>query len=172
MKNKLLVFLALLIMVVLTLTACKSEPITITDEISQYIMENELNVDAAGNPYAYTVEIDAKTNKVVVSIESVSVEAKEALENTYGDLVEVVELKDKVLLQNGLGNSIENEPTEEKLDKLRKELGLKSSESKFFENPLFHGEFGHSIDLRFLMIVLILLFTVIFGIIYLKKKRK
>ena len=47
-----------LTMVVFTLTACKSETITITGEIAQYIRENQLNVDEAGNCYAYTVGRD------------------------------------------------------------------------------------------------------------------
>ena len=168
MKNKLLVILGLLIMFVLTLTACKSETITITEEISQYIREHQLNVDEAGNPYAYTVGRDPQKNKIVVSIESLSLEAKDALEDTYGNLVEVVELKDKVVPTNGVGN----EPSEEVIAKMKKELGLTSSESSFFDNPLFHGDFGHTIDLRFLMTALLLFFIGIFGIIYIKKKRK
>ena len=171
MKNKLL-FLTLLIMVVLTLTACKSETVTITEEISQYIRENQLNVDEAGNSYTYTVGRDPQKNKIVVSIESLSIEAKEALEGTYGDLVEVVELKGQVIPQNGMENYVVDERTEEVVAKLRKELGLKSSESNFFDNPLFHGDFGHTIDLRFLMTVIILFFIGVFGIIYIKKKRK
>ena len=44
-----------------------------------------------------------------------------------------------------------NKPSEERLDKLAKELGLNKTNhvSKFFENPLFHGELGHSINLGF-----------------------
>lgn len=109
MKNKLFVFLALLIIAVLTLTACKSETIPITE---------------------------------------------------------------KVIPQNGVENYMENEPTEEQIAKLKKEFGLTSSESNFFDNPLFHGDFGYSIDLRFLVTVLILIFIGIFGVIYIKKKRK
>ena len=86
-----------LIMVVFTLTACKSETIIATGEIAQYISKNQLNLDEAGNYYAYTVGRDSKTNKIVVSIESLSIEAKKALKDKYGDLVEVVELKDKII---------------------------------------------------------------------------
>ena len=68
--------------------------------------------------------------------------------------------------------TVENEPTEERIAKLRKEFGLESSEPSFFDNPLFHGEFGHSIDLRFLVTVVLLFFVGIFGVIYFKKKRK
>ena len=93
MKNK--IIFALLILAALTLTACKSETITITDEIALYIKENQFNVDEAGNHFGYTVERDPEKNKIVVSIESLSSEAKKALEAEYGDLVEVVELKDK-----------------------------------------------------------------------------
>jgi len=74
--------------------------------------------------------------------------------------------------------TVENEPTEERIAKLRKEFGLESSEPSFFDNPLFHGDFGHSIDfgntidLRFLVTVVLLFFVGIFGVIYFKKKRK
>ena len=37
--------------------------------------------------------------------------------------------------------AVENEPTEERLAKLRKELGIESSEHSFFDNPLFYGDF-------------------------------
>lgn len=48
-----------------------------------------------------------------------------------------------------------HEPSEEKLNKLAKELGLNKTNpvSEFFQNPLFHGEFGHSINLGFLITV-------------------
>ena len=49
MKNK--IIFALLILAALTLTACKSETITITDEIALYIKENQFNVDEAGNHF-------------------------------------------------------------------------------------------------------------------------
>ena len=67
-----------------------------------------------------------------------------------------------------------NEPSEERLDKLAKEFGLNKSNpvSEFFENPLFHGEFGHSINLGFLITVLLLIIVGILLIIYKKKKRK
>ena len=172
MKNRYLFIYVLLIMAILTLAACKSETITITEEISHYIKENQLNVDETNNQYAYTVGRDPEKNKIVVSIESLSIEAKKALEDEYGDLVEVVELKDKVTPQNGLETYIEYDPMEERIAKLRKEYGLESSESNFFDNPLFHGDFGHTIDLRFLVTVLLLFFVGIFGVIYIKKKRK
>ena len=69
-------------------------------------------------------------------------------------------------------NYMENEPTEERLAKLRKEFGLESSEPSFFDNSIFHGDFGHSIDFRFLVTVLILCLLGIFGVIYFKKKHK
>lgn len=67
-----------------------------------------------------------------------------------------------------------NEPTEEELAKLAKEFGLNKPNffSEFFGNPWFHGDFGHSINLRFVIIVLILIFISIFLLIYKKKKRK
>ena len=75
-------------------------------------------------------------------------------------------------MPNGFENYVGNEPTEEQIAKLRKELGLESSEPSFFDNPLFHGDFGHSIDLRFLVTVVLLFFVGIFGVIYFMKKRK
>lgn len=169
MKNK--IIFALLFMAAFTLTACKSETITITHEIAHYIEENQFNVDEAGNHYGYTVERDPEKNKIVVSIESLSNEAKKALEDEFGDLVEVVELKDKVS-PSAVENYMENEPSEEQLAILRKEFGLESSEPSFFDNPIFHGDFGHTIDFRFLVTVLILFLLGIFGVLYFKKKRK
>ena len=169
MKNKRII--AILITAVLALSACKSETIPNTDEIAQYITENQLNVDEAGNYYDYTVGRDLEKNKIVVSTELLSIEAKKALEDEFGDLVEVVELNEEIV-PNGFENYVENEPTEEQIAKLRKELGLESSEPSFFDNPLFHGDFGHSIDLRFLVTVVLLFFVGIFGVIYFMKKRK
>ena len=175
MKNKLII--ALLIMAVLALSACKSETMPNTDEIAHYITENQLNVDEEGNYYDYTVGRDSEKNKIVVSTELLSIEAKKALEDEFGDLVEVVELKEEIV-PNGFENYMGNEPTEEQIAKLRKELGLESSEPSFFDNPLFHGDFGHSIDfgntidLRFLVTVVIVFFVGIFGVIYFMKKRK
>lgn len=67
-----------------------------------------------------------------------------------------------------------NEPTEKELTDLAKQLGLNKPnfESEPHRTPLFQGDFGYSIDLRFLISVLILFFIVIFLIIYKKKKRK
>ena len=66
-----------------------------------------------------------------------------------------------------------NEPSEEELDKLAKELGLNTNPlSEFFRNPLFHGDFGHTINFGFVITVLLLIFLGIFFIIYKKKKRK
>ena len=169
MKNKRII--AILITAVLALSACKSETMPNTDEIAQYITENQLNVDEAGNYYDYTVGRDSEKNKIVVSTELLSIEAKKALEDEFGDLVEVVELNEEIV-PNGFENYVGNEPTEEQIAKLRKELGLESSEPSFFDNPLFHGDFGHTIDLRFLVTVVLLFFVGIFGVIYFKKKRK
>ena len=169
MKNKRII--AILITAVLALSACKSETMPNTDEIAQYITENQLNVDEAGNYYDYTVGRDSEKNKIVVSTELLSIEAKKALEDEFGDLVEVVELNEEIV-PNGFENYVGNEPTEEQIAKLRKELGLESSEPSFFDNPLFHGDFGHTIDLRFLVTVVIVFFVGIFGVIYFMKKRK
>ena len=169
MKNKRII--AILITAVLALSACKSETIPNTDEIAQYITENQLNVDEAGNYYDYTVGRDSEKNKIVVSTELLSIEAKKALEDEFGDLVEVVELNEEIV-PNGFENYMGNEATEERIAKLRKELGLESSEPSFFDNPLFHGDFGHTIDLRFLVTVVLLFFVGIFGVIYFMKKRK
>ena len=67
-----------------------------------------------------------------------------------------------------------NEPSEEELDKLAKEFGLNKTNpvSEFFQNPLFHGDFGHSINLGFVITVLLIIFIGIFLIIFKKKKRK
>lgn len=67
-----------------------------------------------------------------------------------------------------------NEPTEKELADLAKQLGLNKPnfESESFRMPLFQGDFGYSIDLRFLITVLILFLIGIFLIIYKKKKRK
>ncbi|MEO4052482.1 hypothetical protein [Solibacillus sp. CAU 1738] len=53
-----------------------------------------------------------------------------------------------------------NEPTEKELADMAKKLGLNKPnfESKSYGTPLFQGDFGHSIDLRFLITVLILFF--------------
>ena len=61
-----------------------------------------------------------------------------------------------------------NEPSEEELDKLAKEFGLNKTNpiSEFFDNPLFHGDFGHSINFGFVIIVLLVIFIVIFLIIF------
>ena len=67
-----------------------------------------------------------------------------------------------------------NEPSEERIDKLAKEFDLNKSNSvsEFFENPLFHGDFGHSINFGFVIIVLLIIFIGIFLLIFKKKKRK
>ncbi|MEO4054847.1 hypothetical protein [Solibacillus sp. CAU 1738] len=67
-----------------------------------------------------------------------------------------------------------NEPTEKELADLAKKLGLNNPnfESESYRTPLFQGDFGYSIDLRFLITVLILFFIGIFLIMYKKKKRK
>lgn len=51
-----------------------------------------------------------------------------------------------------------NEPTEKELTDLAKQLGLNKPnfESESHRTPLFQGDFGYSIDLRFLISVLIL----------------
>ena len=67
-----------------------------------------------------------------------------------------------------------NEPSEERIDKLAKEFGLNKTNpvSDFFKNPLFHGEFGHSINFGFVITVVLIIFIGIFLIIFKKKKRK
>ena len=70
-----------------------------------------------------------------------------------------------------------NEPSEEELEKLAKELGLNKTNpvSEFFKNPLFHGEFGHTINFGFVITMLLVIFIIFIGIfliIFKKKKRK
>ena len=67
-----------------------------------------------------------------------------------------------------------NEHSEEELDKLAKELGLNKTNpvSEFLENPLFHGDFGHTINFSFVITVLLVIIIVIFFIIFKKKKKR
>lgn len=67
-----------------------------------------------------------------------------------------------------------NEPTEKELADMAKKLGLNEPklDANFSDRSWFQGDFGYSLDIRFLMTMLILFSIVIFLIIYKKKKRK
>lgn len=66
-----------------------------------------------------------------------------------------------------------NEPNEELIAKLKKEYGVET-ESSFLSSikQWFQGDFGSSIDARFLLTIAIVFFIVLLLITYLKYKRK
>ena len=78
------------------------------------------------------------------------------------------------IIKNGVESCMVSEPTEKELDELRKQFGINESdsESSFFDHPLFHGDFGHTLGVPFLITMLLLVSIVISLIIYKKKKRR
>ena len=91
MKNKLILIL-LFVAVMTTLFGCKSDNPGLTSEIGQFINENKLNYDEEGNDYGYIVERDKEKQKIIVKVESITEKMRVALEEEFGDLVEIVEV--------------------------------------------------------------------------------
>ena len=90
MKNKLILNL-LFVAVMATLFGCKSDNPGLTSKVGQFINENKLNYDEEGNHYGYIVERDNEKHKMIVKVESVTEKMRAALEEEFGDLVEIVE---------------------------------------------------------------------------------
>ena len=78
-------------------------------------------------------------------------------------------------LQNGEKNLMANESNQEIIAELRQVNGLDEPENpilEFFDKPIFHGEFGTTINIGTLLIIVLLFSIVIAFIIYRKKKMK
>jgi len=91
MKNKLILNL-LFVAVMATLLGCKSDNAGLTSAVGQFITENKLNYDDEGNHFGYIIERDNEKNKMIVKVESVTEKMRAALEEEFGDLVEIVEV--------------------------------------------------------------------------------
>ena len=92
MKNKLILnFLFVAVMAILL--GCKSDTPApgLTSAVGQFITDNKLNYDDEGNHLGYIVERDDVKNKMIVKVEIVTEKMKAALEEEFGNLVEIVE---------------------------------------------------------------------------------
>ena len=96
MKNKLIVTV-LLIAVMSLLIGCQSNrpKFTSTDmqqlssEVSQFIMDHQLDYDDQGNSLGYTVRPNG--SKILVNMPIVTEKTKKAIKDQFGKLVEVAE---------------------------------------------------------------------------------